>query len=279
LAGGDKIVEAADAYFRALNKLWNVFGLPLVEGDRGDATLFAILLKAGMSSDHKKMLLRSIEVQGLAGLEPPILNHAELNRARWRPGSEIKGSLRRAATEDHRRLRSGLDRYANDAEEEQTVLKKLANVLYVVRSNIAHGEKTFYGPDLGKRFRDETVCRCVVPVQKLMVNLLLERPEERLLAYGTLAPGGANHGIVGHLHGRWRRCTVRGRVSEHAGYPRFRWDPSGPELSTNLLESSELPAAWSDIDRFEGVQCARHLVPAQAGESSMVVYAYESATA
>ena len=39
------------------------------------------------------------------------------------------------------------------------VVKKTAELLYIVRSNMAHGEKTKYGPDIDKRKRGVSVCQ------------------------------------------------------------------------------------------------------------------------
>lgn len=279
LEGPGPFVERANAFFRALNKLWNVFGLRRDDGVSSDTALFRTLLVETISPEDQRELLDSSVVAQLATLDPAILNHDELNRARWQPGSEIAPPLRQKATEDHRRFRSGLERYREGAEGASRVLKKLASLLYVVRSNIAHGEKTPYGPDLEKRQRDETVCARVVPVQELVIRLILQHPERRLVAYGTLAPGGANHELVGRLRGEWQACTIRGRISERAGVPRFRWDPAAPEVSAKLLVSPDLPAAWRDLDRFEGQDYCRHLVPVRTPEADMVGFVYESGTA
>jgi hypothetical protein len=55
-----------------------------------------------------------------------------------------------------------------------------------------------------KAERDEAVGSTVIPVQLLLVNLLLDRPDERLVIYGTLAPGKPNHNVIEDLSGDYR---------------------------------------------------------------------------
>lgn len=102
---------------------------------------------------------------------------------------------------------------------------------------------------------------------------LLERAVEemfrssgRLAVYGSLAPGRENHQVVSHLSGSWSKAQVFGDMLDQGwgaglGFPAMRWRPSGEPIEVDLLESSELPEAWGDIDRFEGSGYARILVP------------------
>jgi gamma-glutamylcyclotransferase (GGCT)/AIG2-like uncharacterized protein YtfP len=130
--------------------------------------------------------------------------------------------------------------------------------------------------------RDEAVRRRVLSVQERVVHLVLGRPDHKLAAYGTLVPGERNHRRVAHLGGTWRRCLVRGRRwTAEDGDPRFRWHPGEPELDAMLLVSDQLPAAWRELDRFEGSPYRRCLVPVRVpagGEDEhQVAYLYESA--
>jgi gamma-glutamylcyclotransferase (GGCT)/AIG2-like uncharacterized protein YtfP len=113
------------------------------------------------------------------------------------------------------------------------------------------------------------------------VHAALGRPDRKLAAYGTLVPGGVNHGRVAALRGTWQRCFVRGRRWTAAdGDPAFRWNPAGPECAAMLLVSDLLPSAWPDLDRFEGSPYRRRLVPVRVpldGEDAHhVAYVYES---
>ncbi len=44
--------------------------------------------------------------------------------------------------------------------------------------------------------------------------LLLYKPEEKLIIYGTLAPGKPNHSKVAHITGEWIPATVKGILEE-----------------------------------------------------------------
>jgi gamma-glutamylcyclotransferase (GGCT)/AIG2-like uncharacterized protein YtfP len=113
------------------------------------------------------------------------------------------------------------------------------------------------------------------------IHAALERPDQKLVAYGTLVPGGVNHNRVAALGGSWLRCFVRGRRwTASDGDPAFRWSPADPEITAMLLVSDQLPSAWPALDRFEGSPYRRRLVPVRvpaAGEDvHHVAYVYES---
>ena len=111
-----------------------------------------------------------------------------------------------------------------------------------------------------------------------LVHVILERPDQKLAAYGTLVPGGRNHRRVAHLGGTWQRCFVRGgRWTAADGDPRFRWSPDDPEVDAMLLVSEDLPSAWPELDRFERSEYRRHLVPVRGEDAHHVAYLYESA--
>ena len=120
------------------------------------------------------------------------------------------------------------------------------------------------GPDgaPGGKPRDAEVGRAVIPVQRLLVNLLLDRPDERLVIYGTLAPGKPNHNVIEDLSGEYRDCAVHGRISEVDGFPHFTWAPSDAGLEALLFSSKQLPGKWDELDRFEGDGYKRRLIPA-----------------
>jgi hypothetical protein len=63
------------------------------------------------------------------------------------------------------------------SDNQERVMKRLAELLYVVRSNNAHGEKTPYGPDIEKLKQDEMVCSIIIPIQLALLMLILDRPD------------------------------------------------------------------------------------------------------
>jgi gamma-glutamylcyclotransferase (GGCT)/AIG2-like uncharacterized protein YtfP len=122
----------------------------------------------------------------------------------------------------------------------------------------------------------EAPATLVVPVQSLLVNLLLDRPDERLVIYGTLAPGQPNHNVIEDLRGVYRDCSVHGRISEVDELPYFTWAPSAAGLRAVLFSSRQLPDKWVDLDLFEGDGYKRRLIPATVGDQVTVASIYLS---
>lgn len=159
-------------------------------------------------------------------------------------------------------------------EVSERVIKRLAELLYVVRSNIAHGEKIPYGPDLAKKARDEQVCVSVIPLQQLLFDMLLGQPCKKLISYGTLAPGQSDHQLLSDLPGQWEECVIRGSVHLDQELCAYSWSPTGAEHKANLFMSQDLPMNWQRIDKFEGARYKRRLVPAEMQSGVTVAHAY-----
>lgn len=274
-------VDTADVMFRCLNKLQT----GMTAGEGGEVAGFVQLVRFATRTETMRDRYFSSELRDLASLDPQVMDHNVLGRGGYRPGSNVEGGLLREATAKHRKLRNAIERMDDSVSLEaiDQVIKRSAELLYVVRSNIAHGEKTPYGPDHAKRDRDETVCRLVVPLCKVLVDLLLASPSSRLLAYGTLAPGQPNHVLVESLDGEWSRCSVEASIEERAGLPVLSWQPgSGAVVEAVFLESRELAANWQRLDAFEGSRYRRRLLPASPlednrGSGVIVVSAYVGA--
>ena len=261
-ANGNSMVEVARALFDGLNKIQTEWALDQPDQEIGEVKAFQTMVLEGLQSEARSDFLRSDELQSVVALQPPIMDHSKLKRRGYRPGVDIEPPVVREASEVHRKLataHSELD--GADAAIEERVLKKTAELLYIVRSNIAHGEKTPYGPDLAKRDRDEAVCSVIVPLQEMLFDLILDRPTRKLVVYGTLAPGQPNHHVIADIVGSWVDCVVRGSVRAKHGLPVFAWNTSGPEIQAQLFVSGDLPQSWSRIDAFEGSAYRRHLIP------------------
>ncbi len=87
-----------------------------------------------------------------------------------------------------------------------------------------------------------------------------------LAVYGTLAPGQPNHHVVAPLGGEWTAGVVRGDLAPVGwgatlGYPAFRPREGGGAVPVQVLASDGLADAWPDLDRFEGPEYRRILVP------------------
>lgn len=103
-----------------------------------------------------------------------------------------------------------------------------------------------------------------------------------LAVYGSLAPGRSNYHIVVPLGGEWTEGLVEGELipagwGAALGYPAFRPRVGGAAVAVYVLTSPLLAAAWPDLDRFEGPEYQRILVPVfspgPAGERRLVTVA------
>ena len=106
---------------------------------------------------------------------------------------------------------------------------------------------------------------------------LLFETRQRLVVYGSLAPGEANHGQLRSLEGRWIEGSVRGEYHDggwgaRMGYPAMRWNPtSSRAIDVKLFVSRDLTSHWDRLDTFEGdgYQCV--LVPVHQGSRLIAV--------
>ena len=119
-------------------------------------------------------------------------------------------------------------------------MKKSAQLIYVVRSNIAHSEKTPHGPDILKAERDGLISSVTADVIEDVFDVLFEKPSRRLAVYGSLAPGGANASQLAGLDGQWRDGKVEGVVEETSGLQEFRWIYTAPVVTVNVFWSSDV---------------------------------------
>jgi gamma-glutamylcyclotransferase (GGCT)/AIG2-like uncharacterized protein YtfP len=110
---------------------------------------------------------------------------------------------------------------------------------------------------------------------QLRVKIDLTRPEERLIVYGTLMPGGQYHHLMADLAADWEKCTIRGRLGTYHGYPSFKWNPTGESHPVWLVTSAGLSAKFRELDDFEGDDYLRRLVPAEVGSRLVIAYIYE----
>ena len=87
-----------------------------------------------------------------------------------------------------------------------------------------------------------------------------------LAVYGTLAPGQPNHHVVAPLGGEWTDGLIEGDLlpagwGAALGYPGFRPRVGGAAVAVQVLTAPLLATAWPTLDRFEGPEYQRILVP------------------
>lgn len=269
-------IEACRHIFEALNLLWNAFRRykksDLPEDVWSDSNSMTLLLE---SFEDKTELLNSKEVEALAKFEPAIMNMDVLKKENYDPNS-ISEKLRKKAEEEHRKFKNTYIKYfkKRDTLNQDALVKRLAAILFVVRSNLAHGEKTLNGPDLKKIKRDANVCNVMRLLLDFIFELLFNKPSTYLAVYGTLAPGQPNEHLLKDILGDWNDGEVDGNIIMEEGLPYFEW-VLGSKIAVKIFHSQELPKHFEKIDKFEGRSYARIWVPIRANGSLNVVNIYE----
>jgi len=263
--------------FDALNKTWTAFNTFQNESGRLDIKSFTNLLIEGIPEGYVEEFIKSQEFQNIVEFKPDIMNHDTLRRNGYLPNMEIKPNLIGKATKNHRKL---VNAYGNFKElpsddTKEKLLKKATQLLYIVRSNIAHGEKTPYGPDLKKVERDEKVSGVVKSILLKLLELIFDKPDEKLVVYGTLAPGASNKSILEEIKGTWQECKIKGEISSHTGLKYFKWKPNRGEIDTKIFISKFLPDKLSNIDEFEGSMYHRILIPVKIEDYFVIANVYE----
>lgn len=270
--GGDE-VSRARSLFDALNTLWTCHARLAGSPSESDNAAFRDLFFS-IPQRRVEVLLDSERVSTFATFAPHILDHDVLRRSPYyRPDTKLPRELLKNAAAAHGQLERAHARWvqARTAECLTALCKKLAQLLYIVRSNIAHGEKTPFGPDLQKVERDRVVCEVTNPVLEALLDALLDHPGCTFAVYGTLAPGEANEEVLRDLTGEWIEGVVSGTIRIRANLKVFRWLSGSSQVRVKVLHSHLLPSRWQALDQFEGMAYHRILVPVQKLDGSMLV--------
>jgi len=103
--------------------------------------------------------------------------------------------------------------------------------------------------------------------------------DQRLVAYGTLAPGGPNHHQLADIAGRWFDGIARGELVNEGwgaelGYPALILNAAGPPIDVQVFESADLPAHWSRLDEFEGPGYERVVTSVDTARGPVEAFVY-----
>ncbi len=96
----------------------------------------------------------------------------------------------------------------------------------------------------------------------------MKRITNRLIVYGTLAPGRSNEHVLGNITGTWEPATVTGWLRQEGwgaalGYPGILLDEQGDEVQGWVFTSESLAEHWARLDAFEGEGYERVVVPVE----------------
>jgi hypothetical protein len=226
-----------------------------------------------LSPEDGLALVRSDELRELTSIDPPILNHRTLLMSGLLGSvADIPDEVRREAVAAHLKLRRRLEGLPDEptADDIQAALVRVADLLYVIRSNLQHGEK-FASPDPVRIARDRLISEKATRVLELFFDLLFGRPSTSLAAYGSLAPGGAHHAELDGVAGDWVSAVVRGQLREDP-LTTLTVVPAGDPVEVQLLRNaSGLPARWPRLDQLEGSSYVRVLVPVEMDRGGLVI--------
>ncbi len=265
--------RTARKFCDALNRAWNARASE--HGADPDASDWSRLkeLVCDLPLEDGLALLRSEELAVLVSIDPPVLDHKMLLK-RGFLGSAVKipDEVRRQAADAHLRLRRRLEEMSASpsAEEARRSLTRVASFLYVIRSNLQHGEK-FASPDPHRIARDRVIAEKAGHVFELFFDLLFARPSRCLAAYGALAPGGALHAELERAGGKWVAAVVRGWL-RNGLQPALTPSQAGDGVDVHLLRGAPgLPDLWTRLDQLEGDAYVRLLVPTETSQGDLLV--------
>ena len=103
---------------------------------------------------------------------------------------------------------------------------------------------------------------------------------QRLFVYGTLAPGRANHEVLGSISGSWEAATLRGTLLQEGwgaamGCPGIVPTEDGDEIEGFVFSSAHLADHWRRLDAFEGEGYERVSVTVRvSGTQDVEAYVY-----
>jgi gamma-glutamylcyclotransferase (GGCT)/AIG2-like uncharacterized protein YtfP len=115
----------------------------------------------------------------------------------------------------------------------------------------------------------------VIPVLLKLLELIFDKPDQKLIVYGTLAPGAPNERLLKDIVGTWQDCKIRGEIIQRHGLKYFKWNLNAGEIDAKIFVSRFLPEKLSTIDRFEGKDYHRILIPAKVEERLVIANIYE----
>lgn len=269
------IIACCDTLFKALNKLqtaWINDDANLQRKSQSESKNFIQLIDNSFLGQNRSDILTKKELLDLIELSPPILNHRILRDADYDP-MNINPVLEKDASAVHLELKEYLMKYRIEKKPnfQNEIIRKSGNLLYIIRSNIAHGEKTPKGPDMKKIERDIAVSKVTVPLLLYLFQTIIGEPDHYLISYGTLAPSNINHRIILNLKGNWIKCKINGRIQDIHGLPVFNWSIDETSIDADLFHSKDLPKNWINIDKFEGSLYKRRLIPAKLDDNNFII--------
>lgn len=220
---------------------------------------FSETVNSILKNSEKSNLINSIAFKEIIYYTPLIMSDAVLEHKRYNP-DDIPAELRENASITHKRL---IDNYNFPRRRDDIIITSLCKLLYEVRSNMKHCGKTPYGPDQDKSKRDEEICKLLHPTLSEIINILLEKPNDKLLLYGTLKTGKSNSSIIDNYRNNSKNVSIWGFIEMENNLPYYTFSISSSqnEIEAELIYNNELNTHFDKLDEFEGKTYRRIKVP------------------
>ena len=256
--------------FQTLNRVWNrVASAQETQTDRNrDSTKFRILIKTILDTEQLSKFINNPELTKISNIQPLIYNDGYVTELLGVPFSEnIESNLSQeqkgTATTEHREFNKYLDKVRQNpnSKNRSEFINKFSRLLYMVRSNIAHGSKLQYQGS----HRNEQICSDVYHVLLLLCNLILDNALFRVAAYGELRRDYLLHEpLVKNNEGQFiTKAQVVGGVIQSENTLLFN---HASEFERTKVEIFEFANA-NNIHNVDVVECMpRRLLPYYDGD-------------
>lgn len=280
-------VDKCQKLFSALESIWGLYTEYAIAENRlsdwaqrqfelGKFSInnkFSETVNTLLTYQDKNNLIDSKAFKEIIYFTPRIMSDSVLESNRYNP-ENISSELRDVASATHQKL---IESYNYSKPNVNILITNLCKLLYEVRSNMKHCGKTPYGPDRDKSKRDEEICKLIHPTLVNIIELLLEKPNKKLILYGTLKSGQPNALIIDSLRKETVIVKIFGFIEIENDLPYYTFSISNPrnEIEAELITNNNLVNEFDKIDAFEGKTYRRIKVPYKNGGEIGIGQIYE----
>ena len=248
--------------FGCLNRIWNSVNfeqtLEPVEDEASDTSKLRKLLLLLLRETDAERLVRLSGFRELVELRPFIHDDNISRRYLGGPfdpsnGEGLTHDQSLEATLAHQEFISYFHILSENqnAKNKKRFIEKLARLLFVIRSNIAHGSKTHYEGS----HRNERICSHTYEVLKHIFNAILDNGLFKIAAYGELKRSGRLFSpLVEQNHGQFvGEATIKGGLVHSSNSIMFDEFSENQEIiNLDLLEFKNAQALHN-IDVVESM--------------------------
>ncbi len=177
--------------FQTLNRVWNDLSAreSNFENPLDDSVKFRKLLQTILDKEELKKIAKHPSLSDLARFYPLIHNDAVLGQP-YNPGMDevLPAEVSDRATGAHSEFQKYFEKINENPNSDncREFRNKLCRLLYVVRSNIAHGSKANYQ---GSQ-RNEDISKIIYSILIHICNIMLDNGLFKIAAYGELRRQG-----------------------------------------------------------------------------------------